>query len=293
MRPNEAQFFPERYAQLPELGRLTGRGNTANVEVVLNAKTDLIVDVGSTGASLASLAHAGAGADEDPVRAVRRPHRGDAGDAARARQADGQRARGRTPRRLVRERAEAGAAAAGRAASHPLVYYGRGAAGLQTGGKGSINVEMLDFLGARNAAAERARRLGDDRVRAGPAVESRGDPHHRPELLGLGVDRSALARGEGGDGEARLPLAAPAVRLVRLPARREPPARHLVGRQAALPAGVRPRPARQGRRVPPPVLSPRADSERSSTRCSASPACCRDELPLAELRRWRRAPWSA
>src|SRR5262245_4279126 len=56
MRPNEAEFFPERYASLPELGRLTGRGNTANVEVVLNAKTDLIVDVGSTGPTLASLA---------------------------------------------------------------------------------------------------------------------------------------------------------------------------------------------------------------------------------------------
>jgi len=56
MRPNEAEFFPERYANLPELGRLTGRGNTANVEVVLNAKTDLIVDVGSTGPTLASVA---------------------------------------------------------------------------------------------------------------------------------------------------------------------------------------------------------------------------------------------
>ena len=48
LRPNEAQFFDERYAGLPELGRLTGRGDTANVEVVLQAKTDLIVDVGST-----------------------------------------------------------------------------------------------------------------------------------------------------------------------------------------------------------------------------------------------------
>jgi ABC-type Fe3+-hydroxamate transport system substrate-binding protein len=47
MRPSEAAFFPEPYGQLPELGRLTGRGNTANVEVVLKAKTDLIVDVGS------------------------------------------------------------------------------------------------------------------------------------------------------------------------------------------------------------------------------------------------------
>ena len=43
MRPNEAQFFEERYARLPELGRLTGRGDTANVEVVLDAKADLIV----------------------------------------------------------------------------------------------------------------------------------------------------------------------------------------------------------------------------------------------------------
>jgi iron complex transport system substrate-binding protein len=56
LRPNEAQFLPERYARLPELGRLTGRGNTANVEVVLQAKPDLIVDVGTTSASLASLA---------------------------------------------------------------------------------------------------------------------------------------------------------------------------------------------------------------------------------------------
>ena len=56
MRPNEAQFFDERYARLPELGRLTGRGDTANVEVVLQAKVDLIVDVGSTAPSLAALA---------------------------------------------------------------------------------------------------------------------------------------------------------------------------------------------------------------------------------------------
>ncbi|MGH8733547.1 MAG: iron ABC transporter substrate-binding protein, partial [Burkholderiales bacterium] len=56
MRPNEAVFFAEKYANLPELGRLTGRGNTANVEVVLKAKTDLIVDVGSTGETYRSLA---------------------------------------------------------------------------------------------------------------------------------------------------------------------------------------------------------------------------------------------
>src|SRR5262245_41268483 len=35
VRPAERPFIPERYADLPVLGRLTGRGNTANVEVVL------------------------------------------------------------------------------------------------------------------------------------------------------------------------------------------------------------------------------------------------------------------
>ena len=37
MRDNEVPFFPEPYGKLPELGRLTGRGNTANVEVVIKA----------------------------------------------------------------------------------------------------------------------------------------------------------------------------------------------------------------------------------------------------------------
>jgi iron complex transport system substrate-binding protein len=43
---------------------------------------------------------------------------------------------------------------AARAKRKPNVYYGRGPAGLQTGGKGSINVEVLEFLGVRNAAAD-------------------------------------------------------------------------------------------------------------------------------------------
>src|SRR5262249_20624772 len=40
----ERAFVPARYADLPTLGRLTGRGNTANVETVLNTKPDVIVD---------------------------------------------------------------------------------------------------------------------------------------------------------------------------------------------------------------------------------------------------------
>jgi len=154
MRPNEAQFFPERYAQLPELGRLTGRGNTANVEVVLKAKTDLIVDVGSTGATLASLA-------SQVQEQTRIPY------ALFDGRIEATPATLRTLGRLMGNEREAERLAAwyeneltqakqrvARASTHPRVYYGRGTSGLQTGGRGSINVEVLEFLGARNAAAE-------------------------------------------------------------------------------------------------------------------------------------------
>jgi len=55
-RDDEAHWVPEKYAKLPELGRLTGRSNTANVEVVLKEKPDVIIDVGATNATFASLA---------------------------------------------------------------------------------------------------------------------------------------------------------------------------------------------------------------------------------------------
>jgi iron complex transport system substrate-binding protein len=156
MRANEAPFFPEPYARLPELGRLTGRGNTANVEVVLDAKADLIVDVGSTGATVASLA--------SQVQAQTRiPY------ALFDGRLDATPATLRALGRLMGDEREAERLAdwfqdeltdIGKRASavneRPLVYYGRGPSGLQTAGKGSINVEVLDFLGARNAAAVRA-----------------------------------------------------------------------------------------------------------------------------------------
>jgi iron complex transport system substrate-binding protein len=130
MRPNEGQFFDERYANLPELGRLAGRGDTANVEVVLRAKTGIpyaLFDgrLESTPAVLRALGRLMG--DERAAEALAAWYESELNDA-RARAARGK--------------------------AKPLVYYGRGPAGLQTGGKGSINVEVLEFLGVRNAAAE-------------------------------------------------------------------------------------------------------------------------------------------
>jgi iron complex transport system substrate-binding protein len=153
MRPKEAQFLPERYAQLPELGRLTGRGNTANVEVVLKAKTDLIVDVGSTGETYASLAAQVQQQTRIPYALFDgRIESTPATLRALGRLMGNERAAERLAAWYENELTQVKQRVA-RAKEHPLVYYGRSPSGLQTGGKGSINVEALDFLGARNAAA--------------------------------------------------------------------------------------------------------------------------------------------
>jgi len=154
MRANEAPFFPDRYAQLPELGRLTGRGNTANVEVVLNAKADLIVDVGSTGASLASLAAQVQEQTKIPYALFDGRIEATASTLRSLGRLMGNEREAEVLARWYEKELVEAKERVSRATEHPLVYYGRGVSGLQTGGKGSITVEILDFLGARNAAAE-------------------------------------------------------------------------------------------------------------------------------------------
>ena len=55
-RPDEREFLLPDVGSRPEVGRITGRGNTANLEVVLALKPDLILDVGSVSATYVSLA---------------------------------------------------------------------------------------------------------------------------------------------------------------------------------------------------------------------------------------------
>jgi iron complex transport system substrate-binding protein len=55
-RPEECAYMLPNICQRPEVGRLTGRGNTANLESVIALKPDLIVDMGSTRETFVSLA---------------------------------------------------------------------------------------------------------------------------------------------------------------------------------------------------------------------------------------------
>ena len=55
-RPEECAYLLREVCERPAVGRLTGRGNTANLELVIALKPDLILDVGSTRATFVSLA---------------------------------------------------------------------------------------------------------------------------------------------------------------------------------------------------------------------------------------------
>jgi iron complex transport system substrate-binding protein len=192
-RPDEAALVPKKYADLPELGRLTGRGNTANVEVVLKTKPDLIVDIGSTRDTFVSLAERVQ--EQTKIPYVLLDGRFDAmpstfrklgvllneekrgnqlADYLDASFAD-------VKKRVAQVPAD----------KHPEVYYARGPQGLQTGLKGSINMEALDFMGVKNVAADQAGGLAnvglEQVVLWNPQVIVTNDPNFYREVWKLPV----------------------------------------------------------------------------------------------------------
>lgn len=154
LSPAQTAYLPARDATLPALGRLTGRGNTVNLEAVVKAAPDLIVDLGSVGETYVSLADRirqqtgipyvliGGGLADTP--ATLRKLGAVLGTPARA-------------EALARYAAETLALirhgiAGVPPAQRPSVYLARGPRGLETGVAGSINAEALALLGARNVA---------------------------------------------------------------------------------------------------------------------------------------------
>jgi iron complex transport system substrate-binding protein len=154
-RADECAFLLPDICTRPEIGRLTGRGNTANLESVLALKPDLILDVGSTSPTFVSLAARVQEQTKIPYALL---------DGQFAATASTYRSLGA----LTHRDAEPLAAYTEETlttiqvrvnripeAERPRVYYARGPRGLETGLGGSINVETIEFLGGRNVAAER------------------------------------------------------------------------------------------------------------------------------------------
>jgi iron complex transport system substrate-binding protein len=156
--PEARPFLPAQYAELPEIGRLTGRGNTVNLESVVQLAPDLVLDVGSTTATYVSLADQVQEQTHIPAVLI-----------------GGRLAETATTLRTVGgllgipERVEALAGYAETvlggvkeavakipSAGRSSVYVARGPRGLETAVAGSIGSEVVDLLGARNVVDKEA-----------------------------------------------------------------------------------------------------------------------------------------
>src|SRR5262245_2137571 len=152
--PEERPFIAPQYRDLPALGRLTGRGGTANLEVVLKVKPDLILDFGSVRETYVSLADNVQ--EQTKVAYVLIDGRFEATPAALRLMGDilSVKARAEQLAHYVEQTfAEIDAVLASTPADRrPRVYLARGPDGLETGVVGSINTEIIERAGGRNVA---------------------------------------------------------------------------------------------------------------------------------------------
>ena len=154
LRDYEKPYIAEPWRELPETGRLTGRGGGANLERVLALKPDLIIDFGSVRDTYIDLANRVQeqtgfpyllvnGRFEETAASIRlvgealgAPERGE----ALATDVEATFAELESVLDAVPEEAR------------PRVYMARGPDGLETGLKGSINTEIIERAGGRNVA---------------------------------------------------------------------------------------------------------------------------------------------
>jgi len=154
-RPEEREFLLSDVGSRPEIGRLTGRGNTANLEVVLALKTDVIFDVGSTDATYVSLAERVQQQTGIPYALLDGRFDGIPLGYRTLGALIGRREQGEAFARSAEDTIKTITQRVGTipAERRPRVYYARGPRGLETGLGGSINVETIELL-ARNVAGE-------------------------------------------------------------------------------------------------------------------------------------------
>lgn len=151
----EKAFLASPYRDLPAHGRLTGKGNTANIEAVLAMKPDVIIDVGTVDATYASLADRVQ--QQTGIPYVLIDGRFDKSTESLRQLADilGEPGKADALIKFVDEAMQRLEKVVKTIPSdeRPRVYYGRGPDGLETGLAGSINLEVLDAVGATNVAA--------------------------------------------------------------------------------------------------------------------------------------------
>jgi len=165
-RPDERRYIAERYRDLPALGRITGRGGTANLESVLKVNPDLILDFGSVSDTYVSLANSVQAQTKIPYILIDGRFEATPAALRLLGQVLDMPDRAERLARYVEETFAAidRALAAVPENNRPRVYLARGPDGLETGLKGSINTEIIERAGGRNVADAGGLRRGITRL---------------------------------------------------------------------------------------------------------------------------------
>jgi iron complex transport system substrate-binding protein len=150
--PAEKEFLAPPARDLPETGRLTGRGDTVSLERLIAAKPDLVLDFGSTTQTYVSLADRVQSQTGIPYVLI--DGRFAATASALKLEADvlGRQQRGAELAAYANKTFAAADAVLAKvpADKRPKAYLARGPEGLETGARGSINTEIIERVGAVN-----------------------------------------------------------------------------------------------------------------------------------------------
>ena len=152
--PAEKEFLTAPARDLPETGRLTGRGDTVSLERLVAAKPDLVVDFGSVTATYVSLANRVQEQTGIPYVLIDGTFAATPASLKLAADIVGRSARGAELASYAEKTFVMVDEVLARvpAAKRPKVYLARGPEGLETGGRGSINTEIIERVGAVNVA---------------------------------------------------------------------------------------------------------------------------------------------
>lgn len=162
LRGEERPYIAQAQRDLPEVGLLTGRGDTANVEIVLKMKPDLILDFGSVRSTFASLADNVQQRTGIPYVLIDGRFDATAASLRMIGEIFGSPDRGAALAQYTDDlfKRVDGAVSSIAEDKRPRVYLARGPDGLETGLKGSINTEIIERAGGRNVADAQDQRRG-------------------------------------------------------------------------------------------------------------------------------------
>lgn len=151
-RDEDKRFLLPSVRDLPELGRLTGRGDTISIERLMASHPDVIVDFGATTETYRSLADRIQSQTGIPYLLIDGRFENTAAALRLFADIVGVRDRGEALARA----AEATFAEVDRVlatvppSARPRVYLARGVDGFESGSRGSINTEIIERVGAVN-----------------------------------------------------------------------------------------------------------------------------------------------